>query len=205
MAPVLALAMAAAAPTGVTAAEREAVGLVDKVQARARAHYQDEARLLAERSDIRFLDRLRTGPAARLQATLRDGTQLTLGEHAALEIDAYIYDPDKSAGKVAVEVIEGAFLFVGGLIEDWSGENVTITTPVGSLAVRGTTVWGGSIDGGYGVLVLDGQVTVDTSAGSVTLTEGEGTMILDLTQPPGAPVTWPQEKVDRAVQTISFR
>ena len=38
-------------------------------------------------------------------------------------------------------------------------------------------MWGGYIDGGYGVLVLDGEVTVNTKHGQVTLQKGQGTMV----------------------------
>ncbi len=74
-------------------------------------------------------------------------------------------------------VSEGAFLFVGGKIEGPSGGNVEIRTPVGTLGVRGTTFWGGAIDGGYGVLVLSGEVSVTTRRGRVVLKEGQGTMV----------------------------
>ena len=63
---------------------------------------------------------------------------------------------------MTVKVAQGAFLFVGGKVEDPSGGNVVIKTAVGTLGVRETTVWGGHIDGGYGVLVLDGEVEVKT-------------------------------------------
>ena len=43
--------------------------------------------------------------------------------------------------------------------------------------MRGTTVWGGRIDGGFGVLVLKGEVWVKTPHGTVDLKEGNGTMI----------------------------
>ena len=71
--------------------------------------------------------------------------------------------------------------------------------------MRGTTVWGGSIDGGYGVLVLDGEVTVETHSGSVTLNAGEATMIYEAGGEPQLAHSWPKEKIDRAVATISFQ
>ena len=41
-----------------------------------------------------------------------------------------------------------------------------IRTPVAAMGVRGTTVWGGPIDNGYGVIVLSGEVTVNREEGN---------------------------------------
>jgi hypothetical protein len=203
----LGVALVVAAPLAAfAAAGRPTVGAVDKVQARADAIHAQDVRALAAAASVKHDDLVRTGPAARLLATLNDGTRITLGEKATLLIDDFVYDPAKDGGKLSLRVVEGAFLFVGGRIEGRSGGNVDIATPVGTLGVRGTTVWGGLIDGGYGVLVLDGEVTVSTARGTVTLTAGQGTMVYG----PGrdeAPAAgaWPQDRIDRAVATISFR
>ena len=71
---------------------------------------------------------------ARLQATLKDGTQLTLGENAMLVVDEFIYDPSRSRGALSVSVIRGAFLYVGGRIEGVNGAKVQIRTPVGAIS-----------------------------------------------------------------------
>lgn len=187
-------------------AERPSIGSVDKLEASADAVYGTDSRALANGASVIFEDRIETGPKARLQSTLRDGTQLTLGADATLIIDEYVYDPNQSGGKMALEIVGGAFLFVGGKIEGETGGNVDIRTPVGTLGVRGTTVWGGAIDGGYGVLVLDGEVKVQTAGGSVVLNAGEATMIYGGAEGnPELPHAWPKEKIDRAVKTISFQ
>ncbi len=186
------------------AAERPAVGQVEQLQGKASAEYAATARPLSVEADLLFRDLLVTGKGARLLAELKDGTELTLGENAKLEIDKLIYDPGSADNSLVLNVVAGAFLFVGGRIEDAGSGAVTIRTPVVTIGVRGTTVWGGLIDDGFGVLVLDGAVTVSTAAGTVALRPGEGTMIFQSTEAPSAPVVWPQEKVDRAVATVSF-
>ena len=97
-----------------------------------------------------------------------------------------------------------AFLFVGGETEKKEDSRVEINTAVGTLGVRGTIVWGGPIDGSFGVLVSSGRVTVRNEAGEVSLGAGEGTMIDAVDAAPSAPKTWPMEKVRRALQTVSF-
>ena len=63
---------------------------------------------------------------------------------------------------------------------------------------------GGFIDGGYGVLVLDGEVTVNTRRGQVTLQKGQGTMIYG-NKAPNKAAPWPDQRVKAAVATITFK
>jgi hypothetical protein len=185
------------------AAEPEQVGKVDKVQGEASAYQQSQRRSLAPAADVLYQDRLRTGASARLQATLKDGSQLTLGENGSLTVDDFVYKPGRRGGTLAIKV-RGAFLFVGGKVESPRGGNVTIDTPIGTLGVRGTTVWGGRVDGGYGVIVLDGQVEVKTLKGTVILNKGQGTMVWG-TDGPAKPGPWPERRVNKAVATITFK
>ena len=192
--------MSFAAPV---AAAPLAVGAVDKAQGRAEAVQAGATRTLAVESPVLFRDRLRTGADARLQAKLADGTELTLGENGRMTVDEFVYDPSAPGGKLALSVPTGAFLFVGGKVEGPTCGNVSIKTPVGTLGVRGTTVWGGRIDGGFGVLVLKGEVVVTTPKGRVTLRDGQGTMVYAAKRPTAA-APWPEDRVKRAVATISF-
>jgi hypothetical protein len=186
----------------VARAETSTIGSVDKVQAQVDAVQAGQTRALAVDSELFFRDRCRSGRGARLQATLKDGTQVTLGENATLEIDEFVYDP-RQPGSLSMRVPKGAFLFVGGHVEDQAGAKVNIRTPIGTLGVRGTTVWGGPIDNGYGVLVLKGEVTVKTRTGTVTLREGQATMVFGATRP-RSPGAWPDDRTKRAVSSISF-
>ena len=132
----------------VAVAETTTVGAVDKVQAQVDATQSGQTRALVINSDVYFRDRCHSGEGARLQATLKDGTQLTLGENATLVVDEFIYDPSSSRGELSIRVVKGAFLYVGGRIEGVNGAKVQIRTPVGAIGLRGTTVWGGPIDKG---------------------------------------------------------
>src|SRR5271166_185818 len=89
------------------------------------------------------------------------------------------------------------------LIEGEPGAKVRMRTPDQAIGVRGTTVWGGPIDKGFGVLALSGEVTVTGRRGTVTLKQGEGTMLFADGKPRRV-VTWPGAKVQRAIATIAF-
>ena len=187
----------------IAAAETMTVGAVDKVQAQVEAMQAGQTRALVVKSEIYFRDRCHSGEGARLQATLKDGTQLTLGEKATLVVDKFVYDPSTSRGALSVSVIKGAFLYVGGRIEGVNGAKVQIHTPVGAIGLRGTTVWGGPIDKGYGVIVLNGEVTVTGRRGTVTLKQGQGTMLFGDGKPQ-LPAAWPAGRMKRAVASITF-
>jgi hypothetical protein len=187
----------------VAVAEPLTVGAVDKVQAHVDATQAGQTRPLVINSDVYFRDRCHSGEGARLQVTLKDGTQLTLGEHATLMVDEFIYDPFRSRAELAITVVKGAFLYVGGLIDKETSANVRIRTPLAAIGIRGTTVWGGPIDKGYGVIVLSGEATVTGRRGTVTLKQGQGTMLFGDRRPQHA-AAWPTDRMKRAVASITF-
>jgi hypothetical protein len=184
-------------------ADPVSIGTVDKVQEEVIANQANTPRNLQPEGSVFFKDKIKTGAGARLEAKLDDGTVLTLGEKGKLTVDEFVYRPGEQGNKLAIKATKGAFLFVGGKIEGPTGGNVSIQTPVGTLGVRGTTVWGGPIDGGFGVLVLKGEVWVKTAHGTVDLKEGTGTMIYGNKEPLKA-AAWPEDRTKRAVATISF-
>ena len=179
------------------------VGAVDQVQAQVEATQAGQTRALVVKSELYFRDRCHSREGARLQATLKDATQLTLGENATVVVDEFIYDPVMSRGELSLRVVKGAFLYVGGRIEGVNGAKVQIHTPVGAIGLRGTTVWGGPIDKGYGVIVLSGEATVTGRRGTVTLKQGQGTMLFGDGKPRPA-AAWPAGRMKRAVASITF-
>ena len=189
--------------TSIAVGEPITVGAVDQVQAQVEATQAGQTRALVVKSEVYFRDRCHSREGARLQATLKDATQLTLGENATVVVDEFIYDPSMSRGELSIRVVKGAFLYVGGRIEGVNGAKVQIHTPVGAIGLRGTTVWGGPIDKGYGVIVLSGEATVTGRRGTVTLKQGQGTMLFGDGKPRPA-AAWPAGRMKRAVASITF-
>jgi FecR protein len=175
--------------------DTNSVGTVNKVQNEAQVISASGAITAAV---VHMKDELRTGANARLQVTFRDNTLLTLGEHASVVIDRYVYDPDRSVGETALQATKGAFRFATSRIEEMKDHKIAVSTPVADIGVRGTEFWGGPLEK-YGVLLLEGEVIVSNQAGSVVLAKsGQGTDIASALDPPGEPKAWPEEKVARA-------
>lgn len=163
-----------------------------------------QKRSLAVDDEVFFHDLQQTASASRLSSQLADGSELTLGENASLRIDEFVYTPGSKGGRLSLKVLKGPFHFVGGKLDGDNKAEVTIGTRVATLGIRGTRVWGGMIDGAYGVLVLEGRVTVTNQAGRVVLGPGQGTMIKGFDSEPGTVKNWPQKKIDRALATVSM-
>lgn len=203
--PMLAAALLAVGLSTAWAGEpRPEVGTVERLQGNAEAIHADETRSLAETDPIYPNDLLATKSGAKLRVRFIDDSKLTLAENTKVLVDRYVYDPDAGEGTALLRTLEGAFLFVGGLIERAPYADIKVVSPVATLGIRGTTVWGGLIDGQYGVLVLDGVVTIANDAGEVTLGAGQGTAIRDQTTAPGPAKRWPAEKVARALSQMEI-
>jgi hypothetical protein len=102
-----------------------------------------------------------------------------------------------------LESSKGRSYMLGGPVEGVSGAKVRIQTPVAAIGARGTTVWGGPIDNGYGVVVLSGKVTLTTRRGAVTLKQGQRTMLFGDGKPQRA-AGCRAGRMKRAVASISF-
>ena len=60
-----------------------------------------------------------------------------------------------------------------------------------TIGIRGTDFWLGETDDGYGVLLLQGAITVSNSAGHVVLdSPAEGTLVASASTAPTEPEKW---------------
>lgn len=156
--------------------------------------------------DVFIDDVLQTGIGGRMLVMLLDDSRFTLGENARLKVDEYVYDDeDNSANMARYNVLQGTFLYVSGLIAKKENPDVKIGTPYGSIGLRGTTVWGGTLDSAYSVFVDDGEVTIETNRGRIRVAKGEGTSIRNINAIPERAKTWGAGKVTRAKDTIGLR
>jgi hypothetical protein len=187
-------------------AAQEAIGAVSRIQGEASGTRGGATRTLGLNASVFRNEVVSTGDAARLEVTFTDHTRLTLGEKAKLTLDNFVFDPSAGTGTIEFGVI-GAFRFLSGRVSKLASSNVSVTTAVATIGVRGTEFWGGPIDNqALGVFLIEGAVSVSNAAGEQILSQaGQGTNIATPGAAPGPVTFWPPDKVNRAVATVTFR
>lgn len=203
---LIALAAASVMLAAVPVSAEDTVGRVTRAQGETFAAASDGNRPLSQGGIVARNDTLVTLQDSRLAVRLVDGADLTLGANARLKVNKLVYNQADANRSRLILFAEGAFKMITGQINSLTGASVEVSTPVATLSVRGTEFWTGPIDGIFGVLLIKGEVNVRTAGGEVTLDKpGTGTNITDAASPPGPVTTWPQDKVDRALDAVAFR
>ena len=124
----------------------------------------------------------------RLKIQFIDETQVSLTEHTYMEIDEYVYDPDPSKSRMAMNFVQGTARFATGGLGLVPKENIVIQTPTATIGVRGTD-FTTTVDelGRSLVILLPDQDCDDYTAlelgckpsGSITVTNLGGTVLLE--------------------------
>ena len=164
----------------------------------------------AKGASIESMDTYSTGACAS-SITFQDNSKVKVTENSRLVIDDFVYDPKSTdAGKMAMKVTMGTVRFASGQIEKNNSQNVAVSTPTATIAVRGTDFTMTVDEAGQSLVVLlpscndpkqvktyemeenrckVGRIDVSTSAGTVTLENAfEGTYVMSSVLPPTAPV-----------------
>jgi hypothetical protein len=126
-------------------------------------------------------DKVVTGPDAKLQVLLLDQTSFTMGPNSEMELDEFVFDPNTSVGKVSAKITKGAFRFVTGKVARRDPAAMQVTTPVGTIGIRGTMT-AGTVDATEATIVLLGpgpNNNADEKPGGITVTNGAGSVTVD--------------------------
>jgi hypothetical protein len=200
---------------GVQSAAAESIGMVTKVENQAQIGSANAVVGTLVQSN----NEVRTGPKSRLEITFRDNTKLTLGENATVVIDRFVFNPDASTGELVLRTSAAPFRMVTGRIEGMKNKRINVSTPAAALAVRGTDVWWGPIEGKHGVLLVNhSKVSVrdkecdeeserrdrERCRCEVVLDEEEEGTHIDRNGCPVAPYIWPPGMVTSALASTSF-
>lgn len=140
-------------------------------------------------------DLVETGEGGGLRIAFSDGSTVGLGAGGRLEIDRYVFDARGETGAMQVDFIRGIFSFASGQIARFGDDQMSLTTPVATIGVRGTT--GGGIAGPEGqenlvFLFADadgawGSVSVRTNTGQTLLNNPlEGVSVTSAFAPPSS-------------------
>ena len=126
--------------------------------------------------DINSYDNVQTSNG-RLGITFLDDSQVRLTEHSELIIDEFIYDPDPSKSKMALQFASGTARFITGKLATIDKENITINTPSATIGIRGTDFTVTVDELGRSLIILlpdndglpSGEIVVATAMGQVVL------------------------------------
>ena len=157
-------------------------------------------------TDIVSYDEVET-KNGRLKIQFVDETQVSLTEHTYMEINEYVYDPDPSKSKMAINFVAGTARFATGGLGLVPRENIQIQTPTASIGIRGTDFTTTVDELGRSLVILlpdanctdtvkleegcrpSGSITVTNDGGTVTLDEAfQAVMVSTFETPPTNPV-----------------
>lgn len=196
------------APGGLVAApalaQDDAAGTIVRLKGAAVAMQDAVPRPLAVGDTVKRGDVISTGPGARLEMRMLDDAVMTLGERTVFVVIDYIAKGAKP--NAAMRLLEGAFNAVSGEMMKTADATLTIETETATIGIRGTTFWGGKLDGVFQIALLAGrEIVVENKAGRVVIdTVGDGTSVESADRPPTPPKTWSRSKIDRAKATVAF-
>jgi len=131
--------------------------------------------------DVFSYDTVKTGNG-KVGIQFIDETRVDVTEHSKLVIDEFIYDPNTKTGALSLKATLGTVRYASGQIAKTSAQNVKITTPTATIAVRGTD-FAMTVDeiGSSTIILLPscdsdgmcyvGEIQVETDAGFVIMNQ----------------------------------
>ena len=172
-----------------TPAWAEPIGATLKVVNQVTAQFNRDTRTLIEGDGVSQDEVIAVGSDALSELVFKDETKLALGPGSQVKLDKFVYDPDKTNGSIAVNLIKGTFRFMTGVA---SKPTYVIRTPSASITVRGTIfdvyVFA---DGSTWLLLHEGAVTVSNLRGKCHLHDTPGRLIrVTADGDVGVPVNW---------------
>jgi ferric-dicitrate binding protein FerR (iron transport regulator) len=177
-------------------AQSDKAGAVEDIKGEAFAEKASVRRALDRAAPVFIRDQVGTGGGSRLTMKLGRDTTLKLGEWGRVMIDRYLVD---AGGDITLG--SGAMLF-----DRPAGAKpvpVTVRSPFGLIAVRGTRFFAGPSNNVFGVFVQHGRVTVRAAGKSVTLRAGEGTNIAHPGDAPTPPAKWGEPRIISAMMSVN--
>lgn len=131
---------------------------------------------------VKMDDVIETGKGS-LSVLFKDETLVDISQHSMLLIDDFVYDPTTSTGALAIKATLGTLRYMSGEIANNAAENINISTPTASVAVRGTEFTATVDEIGRSTFVLlpscdfsglncvVGAIEVSTDAGTVFMNQ----------------------------------
>lgn len=145
---------------GQVASAAELAGETTAVETTATAADAEKTRVLIAKSQIYVGELIKTDESGVAQLQFLDETRMVVGPNSQLTIDEFVFQSDRTAKSLAVNVARGAFRFLSGSSDKTA---YRIETPLATIGVRGTA---GDItvneDGSASFSIYDGAFRICT-------------------------------------------
>ena len=172
------------------------VGSVEEVSGFAQIE-RDESFAVTQDFVVQSYDKAQT-EAGRMGIRFVDDTNIKITEHSMVVIDEFVFDPDPSKSKLAVNFLKGTARFTTGLTGKVAKENMVLRTNSATVGIRGTdfsiTV---NPDTSESLFILlpdedgapSGEISITTAMGTVVLNQAfQATTTTTLETAPSEPV-----------------
>lgn len=151
------------------------IGSITELKGKGRV-IRDDSYNAALSFNIESYDNVETSNG-RIGITFLDESQVRLTEHSQLVIDEFIYDPDPSKSKMALNFASGTARFITGKLASIDKQNILIKTPSATVGIRGTDFTITVDELGRSLIILlptddglpSGEIVVATAMGEVVL------------------------------------
>ena len=172
------------------------VGSVEEVSGFAQIE-RDESFAVTQDFVVQSYDKAQT-EAGRMGIRFVDDTPIKITENSMVIIDEFVFDPDPSKSKLAVNFLKGTARFTTGLTGKVAKENMVLRTNSATVGIRGTdfsvTV---NPDTSESLFILlpdqdgapSGEISITTDMGTVVLNQAfQATTTTTLESAPSEPV-----------------
>src|SRR5262245_58578012 len=113
------------------------IGTAASTRPNAEAVGVGSTQTLSAGSELYANQTVRTGNRGMADLVFLDKTNLSVGPTSEVRLDKFVYDPNGSSGNVVIQATRGSFRLVTG---SQAKHAYQVSTPHGTLGVRGTTV-----------------------------------------------------------------
>jgi hypothetical protein len=113
----------------------DVIGATVTVVNQVTGEFNKSVRTLATGDDVVQEEIIAVGSDSIGEIMLRDETKVALGPGARLVLNRFVYDPNRTSGAIALDLIKGGFRFITGVA---AKPLYLIRTPTAVVTVRGT-------------------------------------------------------------------
>ncbi len=156
--------------------DQDGIGFYTAVLGQASVTHPGEDRVLPVKlhDEVLFKDVIQTQHESRTKALFQDDSMLTVGENSRVEIDEYIFNPEKNVRRAVVKLMQGQVRALVSKVFKANGSRFEIHTPSAVAAARGTyfTVW--VENGQSGIINIGEKGRVDFTSGGMTVAVDPG-------------------------------